>query len=183
MNMKQIIPVLALIAGTISMGITTAQARIQTGILTCDVMGGVGMVVASSKAVSCTFKGAGERTDQYTGTIRKFGVDLGFTGKSRIVWSVFEDANRSGSIAGTYTGASAEATVAVGLGANVLLGGGDGAIALQPLSVQAQTGLNVAAGAVSLTLNLVDASSAAKKIKPVHHHKKKAAHTHHHKQR
>jgi hypothetical protein len=70
-----------------------------------------------------------------------------------MVWAVFAPTTRRiGALAGNYAGASAEATVGAGLGANVLLGGSDRTIALQPLSVQGQAGLNVAAGVTELIL-------------------------------
>jgi len=75
------------------------------------------------------------------------------TGKGVMAWAVFAPGKlKAGALAGHYVGASAEASVAVGLGANVLVGGSDKSIALQPLSVQAQTGLNLAAGVASLRL-------------------------------
>ncbi|HEY4995167.1 MAG TPA: DUF992 domain-containing protein, partial [Aestuariivirga sp.] len=61
---------------------------------------------------------------------------------------------RRGALAGSYVGASAQATVIAGLGANVLVGGWSDSINLQPLSVQGQTGLNVAAGLASLNLRV-----------------------------
>ena len=60
----------------------------------------------------------------------------------------------AGMLTGTYVGASAEASIAAGLGANVLVGGSNRAVALQPLSVQGQTGLNIAAGVSQLDLRL-----------------------------
>jgi hypothetical protein len=58
----------------------------------------------------------------------------------------------SGALAGNYGGVSAEATVGLGVGANALLGGSENSIALQPVSVQAQQGLNVAVGVSALSL-------------------------------
>ena len=55
-------------------------------------------------------------------------------------------------LAGTYGGVSAEATVGLGVGANALIGGSENSIALQPVSVQAQQGVNVAVGVAALTL-------------------------------
>jgi hypothetical protein len=59
-------------------------------------------------------------------------------------------------LSGRYIGASAEATIAVGLGANVLIGGSRRSVALQPISVQGQTGFNIAAGVGELRLRLVE---------------------------
>jgi hypothetical protein len=68
-------------------------------------------------------------------------------------WVVFAPGKLGpGALAGTYAGATAEATFAVGLGANVLVGGSQSSVALQPVSVQGQTGLNIAAGLAKFTL-------------------------------
>ena len=113
-------------------------------------------IVASSKAVTCTFDRAVGGKEYYKGTIEKLGIDIGFTGKGVMTWVVFAPGQiAKGALQGRYAGASAEASVAVGLGANVLVGGGNKSIALQPLSVQAQTGLNVAAGVAALSLKPV----------------------------
>jgi hypothetical protein len=57
-----------------------------------------------------------------------------------------------GALTGGYAGGTASATVGVGIGANALIGGSGNTIALQPLSIQGSTGLNVAAGIAAITL-------------------------------
>jgi hypothetical protein len=134
--------------------VTPAQAKsgVKIGVLSCVVDGGVGYIIASAKAVDCTFR-SGSRVEHYHGVIRKFGVDIGITDKTSIAWAVFAPGSvKRGALKGVYTGATAEATAIAGLGANVLIGGFRKGINLQPLSVQAQTGLNVAAGIGSLSL-------------------------------
>jgi hypothetical protein len=128
---------------------------IKIGVLTCDIAGGPGFILGSSKDADCVFKSAGgRRTEHYTGSIGKLGVDVGITGHTVLAWAVFAPGRlRSGSLRGHYNGVSAEATVIIGLGANVLVGGFKDGINLQPVSLQAQTGLNVAAGLASLSLN------------------------------
>ena len=72
-----------------------------------------------------------------------------------MVWAVFAPTSRkAGALAGNYTGASAEATVGAGLGANVLVGGSDRTVSLQPVSVQGQSGLNLAVGVSGLQLRV-----------------------------
>jgi hypothetical protein len=133
-----------------------AKSGVKAGVLECDVSSGVGMIIGSSKTVDCTFKGGG-RTERYEGQLGKLGIDIGVTDNASMAWVVFAAGDmKKGALAGTYGGASAEATVAVGLGANVLVGGSDKSIALQPVSVKGQTGLNVAAGLASLTLEPTD---------------------------
>jgi uncharacterized membrane protein len=84
----------------------------------------------------------------------RVGLDVGFTTGSVIIWTVFAKTNRyKGMLTGTYTGASAEMSLAAGLGANVLVGGSSQTVALQPLSIQGQIGLDIAAGVGSLDLH------------------------------
>ncbi|MGO4705535.1 DUF992 domain-containing protein [Microvirga sp. 2MCAF38] len=129
------------------------QKQSQVGVLTCSVSGGVGLILGSQKATACTFKPRRKMAERYTGVIRKFGLDIGATTQGTIVWAVFSagDVGR-GSLAGQYVGATAEATVGAGLGANVLVGGSNRSIALQPVSVSGQTGLNLAVGVGDLEL-------------------------------
>jgi hypothetical protein len=136
-------------------GVTDAQAqgRSRAGILTCSVSGGVGLILGSQKTTSCTFDPRRGRNERYVGVIRKFGLDIGATRRGVITWAVFSEGSVSpGSLAGSYVGATAEATVGAGLGANVLLGGSRRSVALQPLSVSGQTGLNFALGIGDLEL-------------------------------
>lgn len=131
-----------------------APAGIKTGSLTCNVESGFGFLFGSSKSLKCTFvpnTGAGEH---YSGTFTKYGVDIGYADNATLVWGVVAATSdrRPGALEGDYTGATAGATLVVGLGANVLVGGTDRSIALQPLSVQGNTGLNVTAGVGVITL-------------------------------
>lgn len=155
--MKSIAYTLAAVALAASLSASPVEAqgsRAQIGLLECDISAGIGFIIGSRREVSCMLTPSdGSRPQAYVGAIKKFGLDLGATAGGQMVWAVHaETTSRRGSIAGTYVGASAEATVAVGLGANVLVGGSNRTVALQPLSVQAQTGLNVAAGVTELDL-------------------------------
>jgi hypothetical protein len=133
---------------------TVRAAHVEIGVLNCTVYGGAGFVFGSSKELECTFKGTSGGTDHYRGSISKFGLDLGFTDKSKIIWTVFAPSADvpAGALAGNYGGVSAEATVGLGMGANALVGGSNNTVALQPVSVQAQQGLNVAVGISQLHL-------------------------------
>lgn len=134
-----------------------AKSGVKVGVLTCHVAGGVGFIIGSSKAVDCAYQPAsGGEAEHYSGSIGKFGLDIGVTRQTVLAWAVFAPGTtKQGALKGSYTGASAEATVLVGVGANVLVGGFKNGINLQPLSVQAQSGLNVAAGIGSLKLRYV----------------------------
>jgi len=129
--------------------------RTKAGTLTCDISAGIGLIVGSKKNVTCVFTPAqpGPR-EVYVGSINKFGLDVGATSGGEMMWSVFAPSNKKfGALAGQYGGGSAEATVGAGLGANVLVGGSDRTVALQPVSLQGQTGLNLAVGVAGLDLH------------------------------
>ena len=130
---------------------------VKIGTLSCDIGGGVGYVLGSAKQLDCVFHSSiGSRTtENYTGTIRKMGVDVGFTTRGRLVWAVFAPTAgyHRGSLSGLYKGATAEATVWAGVGANVLVGGTAGSIQLQTISLTGQIGLNLAATGTSVTLS------------------------------
>src|ERR1700688_4434964 len=133
-----------------------AQGRDQTraGTLTCDISAGIGLIITSKKEVSCMFtpSSAGPR-EVYTGSISNSGLVRGVTVGGEMVGAVYAPSTRRfGALAGHYGGASAEATVGAGVGANVLVGGSERTVTLQPVSVQGQAGLNVAAGVAELTL-------------------------------
>lgn len=137
----------ALIFGALTIPSALAeQAGVKVGILECNVAGGTGFVFGSSKDIACAYSPNKGPADYYRGEINKYGIDIGYTEKSKIIWAVFAPTSdiRQGALSGTYGGASAQATVAVGLGANVLIGGFDESVALQPLSVEGSEGLNVA---------------------------------------
>lgn len=149
-----------IIASMLTLGLAASPALakdgVKIGVLECDVSGGIGLIIGSSKAVACTFENSEGQVEHYEGKIGKLGIDIGVTGETAMAWLVFAPGKvNKGALAGSYGGASAEATIIVGLGANVLVGGSDKSIALQPLSVQGQTGLNIAAGLASLSLNYV----------------------------
>jgi Protein of unknown function (DUF992) len=135
-------------------GMAQSLERAKSGTLTCDISAGIGLIVTSKKILTCMFTPSqpGPR-EVYTGSISKFSLDLGATASGEMVWTVYAPSNkRFGALAGHYGGASAEATIGIGLGANALVGGSDRTVTLQPSSLQEQAGLNVAAGVAELDL-------------------------------
>ena len=138
-------------------GVSTAaqaQGGVRVGTLSCNVASGWGFVFGSSKGLHCTFAPAPGHPEFYAGTINKFGVDIGYTQGGVLIWAVFAPtANLApGALNGNYVGATGSATAGVGVGANVLIGGSNSTISLQPVSVEGNTGLNVAAGIGSISL-------------------------------
>jgi hypothetical protein len=131
--------------------------HVQAGTLTCDISGGIGFIIGSQKALNCSFVPALPGPPEfYSGEITKFGIDLGGTRGGVMTWAVYAPTTRAvGFLAGTYAGATAEATIGAGVGANLLVGGSNRTVELQPLSVQEQTGVNIAAGVAEIELRLV----------------------------
>jgi hypothetical protein len=124
--------------------------------MTCDMTSGFGYILGSSRDLRCTFSPASGPVEHYAGTISKFGLDIGYVQNTAIVWTVVAStvALPPGSLSGTYGGATASVTVGVGVGANVLVGGSNDTISLQPISIAGGTGLNVAGGFASMNLSL-----------------------------
>jgi hypothetical protein len=153
-TLKVAISALGLGAAVLAMP-TPAQAQaVKAGVLTCNVAGGFGFIFGSSRAVNCTFAPGGAPPQHYVGSINKFGVDIGYVQGAVMIWAVLAPTTNPGpgSLAGTYVGATGSATVGVGAGINVLVGGSGNSISLQPVSIEGNTGLNVAGGIAEMTL-------------------------------
>ncbi len=131
-----------------------AAQGIKVGVLTCNVAAGWGFIFGSSRKVRCQFGPHAGAVERYTGSITKFGVDIGYSAAAVMVWGVFAPvlSLQPGALAGNYAGVTASAAVGMGVGANVLVGGFNKSFALQPLSVEGSIGLNVAAGVEGLHL-------------------------------
>ena len=136
-------------------GPVLAQSGSKVGMLSCDVSAGVGMFLFQKQTMTCTFKpDAGGPPDNYTGQIAEYGVAIGAVAAGHLVWGVVaaDSGVPKGALAGTYAGVGAQATAGVGVGANALVGGTGRAFSLQPLSLEGQTGINIAAGVTTVTL-------------------------------
>jgi hypothetical protein len=146
---------LIVLVAAASFSLQSAQAqRIRTGVLNCDVSAGIGLIIGSQRSVNCLFTPDQPGPQEgYFGTISKLGLDIGVTAGGVMVWGVYADTTRGyGFLAGDYAGASGEVTIAAGLGANVLVGGSSRTVALQPVSIGSQIGLNLAVGVANLSL-------------------------------
>ena len=142
-------------------------AGVKVGALTCHVASGWGFVFGSTKDIRCTYAPNKGEPERYSGEIKKFGVDIGYTRDGVLVWGVVAPTSslKPGSLEGDYAGATASATLGVGVGANALVGGFDKSVALQPLSVEGNKGLNVAAGIGAISLHYVPMDEPM----PAHH--------------
>ena len=141
---------LALIAATSP---AAAQSRVEVGVLECRGVS-TSFVLGSVTEMSCIFRHAGGGSEPYGATIRRVGLDIGINTETAVAWAVWAPTRQvgPGDLRGNYAGVGASAAAGVGLGANALVGGSNNTIALQPLSVQAQVGLSIAAGIAGLEL-------------------------------
>jgi hypothetical protein len=130
-----------------------AQSRVEAGMLQCQGTTS-SFVVGSVTELRCNFRSANGRVEPYVASIRRVGVDIALPANVAVAWGVFAPTANvgPGGLRGSYAGASASATAVVGVGANALVGGSNNTIALQPVSVQGQTGLGVAAGVAGMEL-------------------------------
>jgi len=133
----------------------SAAGDIASGFLNCNVAGNLSFVFGSSRDIKCIYKpGNGSPQENYTGSIKTFGVDIGYQSSGVMIWGVVAPTNNAGpgALAGDYVGATATVAAGLGVGANALVGGYKDSVALQPLSVEGIKGINVAGGIGALTL-------------------------------
>ena len=148
---------LAIAAASVGIGAlllgTPARAAVEAGQLTCNVAGGPGLIVGSSRPLSCTFSGP-TGPEHYVGNISKVGVDIGYLEGGQMIWQVVASTPYPGpgSLAGSYSGATAGAAVGPGVAANALIGGSNRSVTLQPVSVEGQRGLDVSGGLATVNL-------------------------------
>ena len=162
-----------------------------SGTLTCESEGSIGQIITSKKSLVCEFKPADTKTpaDRYTGHIENYGLDLGVTGKTKMVWSVLAAAPNAytpGALAGTYRGVGSSVSVAAGAGSQLLGAGPANGLTLQALSVDVHQGANLALGVTKMTLTSAEPTKHVtthhkKAHKKASHHKKAAHHNKAHK--
>lgn len=156
MNSKRIFSAALSIATALSLaGAAAAQNKVTVGTLTCSGGAGPGLILGSKKSYRCRFEPSNAGgIETYTATVTKIGLDVGVTGKSVMIWTVLASSGkaRRGILAGNYVGAAADVAIGIGGGAKVLVGGSKRSVILQPLSVQGQSGINLAIGVANMTL-------------------------------
>ena len=160
-----------------------AQQQVQAGILECEGGKNVSYVVGSTTELQCVFRSnSGAPVEPYIAHVQRFGLDLGVTEQTGLAWAVNAPSYRlgHGALAGHFGGVGANATVGVGFGANLLVGGSDNSISLQPLSLQGQTGLSAVAGVVNVDLRPVDVRGTHRQHRRHHRHHRHNRHHHHH---
>jgi hypothetical protein len=133
----------------------SAQSGTKVGLLSCNMSPTIGLIVGSHQRIHCRFTpDAGGAPETYSGSITRIGLDVGFRAGGTMAWAVFAPTSgiHHGALRGNYVGANADASLGLGAGAKILVGGSHRTISLQPLSVQGQVGVNLALGVAGLRL-------------------------------
>lgn len=145
----------AALAASLMAAAPAHAAGVKVGTLTCDVEAGWGLVLGSQKDLNCVFKSAtsGE-VAKYTGDVTKLGVDIGYTNAGVMIWTVVAPSKdmKADALEGSYAGATAGVTAVVGGNLNLMVGGLDKSITLQPLSVEGNSGVSVTAAIGAMQL-------------------------------
>lgn len=136
--------------------VTPPVPSAKVGMLTCNMSPGVGFIVGGRQSLACQFAPSSPAyaPESYLGEITTIGLDIGVTSGGAMAWAVFMPSvgPQYGAFAGDYVGATGEVTVGVGGGGNVLVGGSNRAVTLQPFSIEGSTGLNLAIGVAGMVL-------------------------------
>lgn len=158
MSKRTLLLTATLVAGAVASA-AAQSPNTKAGVLTCQTSASLGLIVGSQQKLRCQFSpDNGGQPDKYTGVINRLGVDLGITTGGVMTWVVLAPTNGvlQGALAGKFVGASGDVSLGLGVGANVLVGGSQRSIALQPISVEGQKGVNLALGVAGLTLRSAD---------------------------
>jgi len=137
------------------------QAQLMTktkyyiGTLNCNVSGSVGLIFGSSKELTCVFITNSGQTERYQGSIKKFGIDIGFTKAAHVLWHVYSlGTDRSaGALDGQFAGGQESVAVGASAGGTGLFGGRNSEIILESVSLaEKSAGLNFADGIAEMSL-------------------------------
>jgi hypothetical protein len=131
-----------------------AWSKTQVGMLKCDTSIGIGEILVRKQTITCTFTHKDGKTEGYTGTVHEYGLEIGEVKEGHLAWAVFaaSPAQGTGVLAGKYGGVTASVAAGIGLGADVLVGGTGEAFSLQPLAVEGEPGIGIAAGVEQIEL-------------------------------
>ena len=150
---------LSVVAAILALSVSPSSAqqvrRVEVGSLNCNVGPSLGLVIGSQQQLACVFRSRNTgRRESYVGVINRLGLDVGFSAGGAMVWAVYAPTKGLAprALAGNYAGGSGDISLGVGVGANALVGGSNRSIALQPISVKAQVGVNLALGVAGMTL-------------------------------
>lgn len=143
-------------SGAQNLAVPRFDPSAKVGMLNCNVGPEVGFIVGGRAKLSCRYSPSSPSvpTENYTGEITTVGLDIGATGGGKLAWAVFMPTNGPphGALTGDYAGVSGQAAVGVGVGGNILVGGSNRSVTLQPFSVEGDTGINLAIGVSDMVL-------------------------------
>jgi hypothetical protein len=131
------------------------KTKYYLGSLNCNVSGSIGLIFGSSKDLSCVFVTTNGQSETYDGTIKRFGVDIGFTKARHVLWNVYSlgSDRAAGALAGQFAGGQESVSAGVSAGTTGLLGGRNSEIILQSITVSDKNaGLNFADGVAEMSL-------------------------------
>lgn len=159
-NLKQNVLFAISLVGALGIPLAFAQSQqswAQAGMLRCNLDPSVGFVIFGHQSMQCKFQPVSGAIQAYDGAINTVGLDLGVSGGGRFAWAVFGSASGIpvGALAGEYVGASGDIGLGVGVGANVLVGGSNRSVALQPVSLEGSMSVEAVAGLSQLKLRPV----------------------------
>lgn len=142
------------VASVLALVTPAAADNLQVGVLKCDVSKGTSFFVEQKQSMRCSFKHTDGTVENYGGRIKEYGLSLGNPGPAHLVWGVFAPSKnmKAGALAGGYGGVTAGASLGVGMGANVLIGGFKKSFTLQPISMDGEQGVNLALGVANVVL-------------------------------
>ena len=86
MNIRAILCAASLAVLITSAQTAVAQQGVKVGALRCEVSEGLGLIITSSKEMQCVFTSARGHREPYSGTVRKFGLDIGATDRGVLAW-------------------------------------------------------------------------------------------------
>lgn len=153
------ISILSFTCLTLFAGQASAGNSVNLGLLVCDMSKGIGLVLIEKQKMACEFRPVSGPTEQYSGNITDFGIELGEIKEGHLIWGVFAAAlldMQPGALAGRYLGVDADVAAGLGVGANALMGGTGKGFVLQPVSVEGEIGVNIAAGIRTVSLHPVE---------------------------
>ena len=128
-----------------------ASADVELGVLSCKSVVGsrLNLVIRSTVDVKCEMKYSGGEVERYKGeTGIALGLDLSFKDNEEIAFTVISASEvKVGSypVTGKYIGAKATVSAGIGLGAAALIGGSNDNFGLNPLALETNQGVGVAA--------------------------------------
>lgn len=144
----------AAVALSLSFGAGPAWSNTQLGMLKCDTSIGIGEILVRKQTMTCVFTHTDGKKENYTGTVHQYGVEIGMVKEGHLAWAVFAatPAKGAGLLAGKYGGVDASVAAGIGLGADILVGGTGESFSLQPLAVEGEPGVGIAAGVEQIEL-------------------------------